>query len=270
MLAEQRHSEIIRRLSDVGGVRVADLARDLSVTEETIRRDLERLGREGRLLRTHGGAVPVQPISRDLPFDVRRTAHHEEKVAIARHAVACIGEGDVIALDPSSTVHELTKVIPDIPLTVVTNSLIATVRLLNRKHVHVLSTGGILEQTTCAWVGSFAERTLERLNINKLFLSSKGVDLARGLSEVDDAQAAIKRRMLELADEAYLLVDHSKFHQRSAVLVAELREIDVVITDAAVDAGVVQALQSVGCRVEIAACAAGGSPAERFSDQHED
>jgi DeoR/GlpR family transcriptional regulator of sugar metabolism len=251
MLAEQRHAEILKRV-EAGGARVADLAHDLSVTEETIRRDLEKLGREGRLIRTHGGALPLHETSRDAPFDVRRVAHHEEKVAIARRAVTHVRERDVIALDPSSTVHELTRLIPDIPLTVVTNALIATVRLLNRKNVRVLSTGGLLDQTTCSWVGSFTHRTLEHLNINKLFLSAKGVDLERGLSEVDDAQADVKRRMMALADETYLLVDHSKFRSRSAVLVAGLEEIDVVITDAGVDPQVVQAVQAAGCRVEVA------------------
>ena len=252
MLAEQRHSEILRRVGEVGGVRVVDLARDLSVTEETIRRDLEKLGAEGRLIRTHGGAVPVQPSSQDVPFDVRRVAFHDEKVAIAQRALPFIQEGDVIALDPSSSVHELTRIMPDMPLTVVTNSLLASVRLLNRKYVRVLSTGGVLDPTTCAFVGSLAERTLERLNINKFFMSTKGVDLMRGLSEVDDAQAAVKRRMMDLADETYLLVDHSKFNQRMAVLLAELREVDVVITDAGVDRAVVPALQAAGCQVEIA------------------
>jgi len=253
MLAEQRHAEILKRV-EAGGARVADLAHDLSVTEETIRRDLEKLGRDGRLIRTHGGALPAHQASPDAPFDVRRIAHHEEKAAIARRAVTWIHEGDVIALDASSTVHELTRLIPDIPLTVVTNSLIASVRLLNRKHTRVLSTGGVLDQPTCAWVGSFAERTLERLNINKLFLSTKGVDLERGLSELDDAQAGVKRRMLELAEETYLLVDHSKFRSRSAVLVAGLQEIDVIVTDAGVVPEVLVALQAAGCRVEVAEC----------------
>lgn len=252
MLAQQRHREILRRIAARGGARVAELARALRVTEETIRRDLDRLGREGRLLRTHGGALPVEEASRDEPFDVRRTAHHEEKVAIARRALAFIAEGDVIALDASSTVHELTRLIPDIPLTVVTNSLLASVRLLSRRQVRVLATGGLLDPASCAWVGSLAERALERVNISKLFLSAKGLDLERGLSEVDDAQARVKRRMLELAERRFLLLDHSKLNVRSIVWLADLAEVDVIITGPQADGQVLRALKRARRQVELA------------------
>jgi DeoR family L-fucose operon activator len=252
MLAQQRHDEILRHLADAGPVRVTDLARTLQVAEETIRRDLEKLGREGKIIRTHGGALPVHDGLRDVPFEVRRTANHEAKIAIARQALTHIAEGDVIAFDASSTVHELTRFIPDIPLTVVTNSLLATVRLSNRRHVRVISTGGILDPASWAWKGSLAEHALERVNINKLFLSSKGLDLGRGLSEIDDAQARVKRRLLDLAETKYLLVDHSKFGVRAVVLLAALTEMDVIITDRETDAPFIEQLANMGLRLEVA------------------
>lgn len=231
---------------------MARLAGFLGVTEETIRRDLDKLGREGRLVRTHGGAVPVQDASRDLPFEVRRSAHHEDKEAIARRGLAHVCEGDAIALDASSTVHELARLLPDVPMTVVTNALPVTGLLMGCSRMQVLSTGGILDAPTRSWVGSFAERALDRVNINKLFLSSKGVDLTRGLSEIDDAQARVKRHMIDLAEQVLLLVDHSKFGERSAVPLAELNEMDVIITDAGVDAAVLDRLRELGVRVEVA------------------
>lgn len=251
LLADERHREILRRLEAFGAARVTDLARDLEVTEETIRRDLERLDREGLLLRIHGGAVPIQR-GRDVSFDVRRTANHEAKEAMARTALEHIAEGDVIAFDASSTVHELVRLLPDMNVTVVTNALPATVRLWGLSRVRVVSTGGMLDGPSRSWVGSFAELALERLNINKLFLSSKGVDLERGLSEVDDAQARVKRRMLDLAEQAYLLVDSSKLGGRSVVHLGSLDEIDVLITDDGVSAEWQAALRAANCTVEIA------------------
>jgi len=234
VLAHQRQAEILKRLTDSGGARVAVLARDLRVTEETIRRDLDKLEQAGRLVRTHGGALLVPETSRDLSFETRQTANHEAKVAIARMAVRLVSPGDVIALDASSTVHELALALPDIPLTVVTNSLPATVRLAARTHLRVIATGGTLDRPSGSWVGSLAEHALDRLNIQKVFLSSKGVDFERGLSEVDDAQARVKRRMLDLAAERYLLVDSSKFGVRSVVPLARLDEVHAVLTDAGI------------------------------------
>ncbi len=234
MLAHQRQVEILRKLRNHGGARVAVLARELRVTAETIRRDLDKLERAGRLVRTHGGAVLVPEASRDLSFETRQSANHEAKVAIARLAARLVSAGDVIALDASSTVHELALALPDIPLTVVTNSLPATLRLAGRSQVRVIATGGMLDRPSGSWVGTLAEEALERLNIQKVFLSSKGVDFARGLSEVDDAQARVKRRMLDLAAERYLLVDSSKFGVRSVVPLARLHEVHAVLTDAGI------------------------------------
>jgi DeoR/GlpR family transcriptional regulator of sugar metabolism len=252
VLAEQRHLEILKRLQLGGAVRVRDLAQVLDVTDETIRRDLEKLGRAGRLIRTHGGAMPLPEGSRDVPYTVRRSRNHEAKVAIAAVAVGHIKPGDVIALDASSTVHELTRLIPDQPLTVVTNSLLASVRLLNCPQVRVLATGGLLDPTTCSWTGSVAEQALERVNIEKLFFSSKGLDLERGLSEADDSQARLKRQMLDLAAKRYLLLDHSKLNARSIVLLADISRVDVLITDAAADPQILEEIAQHGIRIETA------------------
>ncbi len=250
MLASQRHQAILARLSQTGGARVTELAQALGVTEETVRRDLERLQHEGKLLRTHGGAVPATSL--DLPFEVRHTAQVEQKQRIARRALAHLAEGDVIALDASSTVYELAQIIPDMPLTVVTNSLPASGVLLGHPRVRVISTGGSLDPGSRSWLGSLAEHALDRLSVNKFFLSVKGLDLELGLSEVDDQQARIKRRMMELAQRRFLLVDGSKFGTRSVVRMGRIDEVEMVITDAGAPAEFVTQLRAGGRRVEIA------------------
>ena len=252
MLAQQRHREILKRLAGTGGARVTELARALRVTEETIRRDLTHLSDEGRLVRTHGGAVSVHDDRHDLPFEVRRTANLLEKRAIATHALRHVTAGDVIALDASSTVHEFARLLPNIAITVVTNSLPATVTLASRPQVRVVLTGGMLDTPSRSVVGALAEQGLERFNINKLFLSSKGVDLVRGLSDGTDDQARLKRRMMDLAEKTYLLVDHSKLGIRSVVFFGALPEADVLITDAGAEPDMLEALKQMGLTVETA------------------
>lgn len=252
LLAGQRHERILEMLETNGGVRVAQLAVELGVTEETIRRDLEKLDQAGKLVRIHGGAVPLTGLSRDLPFDVRQSENLALKELIAKRALVYVSEGDVIAMDASSTVFELARTLPDIPLTVVTNSLAVTLHFWGRNHTSVLSTGGQLDSTSRSWLGSFAEDFLNRVNINKFFLSSVGIDLNRGLSEIDDAQARVKRRFMDAAEEVVLLADHSKVGRKSTVSLAPMQEVTHVITDAGVRPELVREISALGPTIEIA------------------
>ena len=250
MLAVERHREILSRVEFSGSVKVGQLARELKVAEETIRRDLEKLHADGRLVRTRGGALRLDNNRREIPFDLREIVNLEEKRAIAGLAVEHVAEGDVIALDASSTVRELARLIPDMPLTVVTNSIAVTTVLLDRSRVRVISTGGILDGPLLSYVGSLAEEALERFHIDKVFLSCKGFDIARGLSVATDEHARIKRRMMELAGTVYLLVDSSKFGQNALELFAQTGDVDYVITDRGAGRTSISKLKRMGISVE--------------------
>ncbi len=225
MIATQRRREIVAMVRSGGSARVSDLARSLEVTEETIRRDLRELDEAGQLVRTHGGAVAAEPTDdhagrADLPYDHRSIVDRAEKRAIAAAALALIQPGQVVALDASSTACELAYRLPDEPLTVVTNSLVICSALADRKHVDVVCTGGKLDPQAMAFHGPDAERAVARHNIHRLFFSCRGIDPQRGLSEANDAHAAIKRSLLDATQHAVLLADHSKLGLRSAVFFA--------------------------------------------------
>lgn len=252
ILAEERHRVVLARLQDAGSVRVTSLARELAVTEETIRRDLERLDRDGKLIRIHGGAIPIENDRRDLPYRVRETVNLEQKRAIAAHAVRHIAKGDVIALDASTTAVELARVIPDVSLTVVTNSMVVAAVLVERTRVRVVSTGGILDAPSLSWLGSLSEQALERFRITKLFFSCNGVDPQRGLSVSADEHARIKRRMIDLAESAYLLVDAEKFGARAVEFFATVDELDLIVTDSAAPAEMLESLRRDGVQIEVA------------------
>ncbi len=252
LLARERHREILNRVAEVGGVRVASLAEELNVTPETIRRDLERLGSEGKLIRIHGGAMPIGNDRRELPLDVRGTVNLGQKRAIARHAIRYVAHGDVIALDASSTAREMAKLLPDIPLTVVTNSIAVATALAERPEVRVVSTGGLLDGPSLSYVGPIAEEALARFHIKKAFISCQGVDLQRGLSVTADEHAGIKRRMLDLAEAAYLLADSSKFGRKAVEFFAQANEIDAIITDAGLPAELLREFAAAGHTVETA------------------
>lgn len=252
MLAKERHRVILTKVQSAGSVRVASLAKELVVTEETIRRDLERLDSEGKLQRIHGGAVTIEHDRRELPLGIRETVHIHEKRAIADAATRHIAEGDVIALDASSTAGELAKALPDIALTVVTNSVAVATILADRSRIRVISTGGILDAPSLSYIGPIAEQTLERFHINKLFFSCKGLDLERGLSVTADEHAGIKRRMLDLCEVAYLLIDGSKFGVRAVEFFGAVKELDHIVTDEHAPLPMVEKLRAMSVQVEIA------------------
>lgn len=252
LLPQQRRREILALLQGGGSARVTDLAKRLGVTTETVRRDLKRLDREGRLVRTHGGAVPVEDSRHELPLDVRRNAQTAEKAAIAATAARFIEPGDAVCLDASTTCYELAKRLPEEELTVLTPSLAIATLLADRPGVEVVVLGGTLDPASLSLVGPAGLETLRRYNVSKLFFSCRGVDLSRGLSEASERHATLKRTMLDVAERSYLLADGTKFGLRSLVFFANVADVDVLVTDAAADAGVLDEVRAA--EVEVAMC----------------
>ncbi len=251
-LARERRLEILADLEDQGAVRVTDLAERFGVAEETIRRDLDKLCSEGRLARTHGGALSIRSQRIDLPSSVRRNEHSGEKKRIARHALSFIEPHDVLALDASTTVLELVCLLPDMPLTVITYGLDAARLLIDRPQIHVISTGGELDSKSVCLLGPLAEATLRQFTIGKSFCSCKGVDLERGYSEASTLQASIKRLLMQLADRTFMLADHSKFGVRSMAYSGNVQDADVLITDEKTDKTLLKSLEQAGVQISVA------------------
>ncbi|MEM8739347.1 MAG: DeoR/GlpR family DNA-binding transcription regulator [Planctomycetota bacterium] len=248
MIALQRHRQILDRVAENGAARVVDLARDFRVTEETIRRDLRTLSERGMVERTHGGAVAVdQEDGRiDLPYDHRDASHASAKDAIARAALSMITPHQVIALDASSTAAKLAHLLPDEPLTVVTNSLVICGALAPRKQIEVVCTGGTLDREALAFYGLQTRRALATLNIEQFFFSVRGIDTKRGLSEANDRHAAVKLSMFESAQRRVLLADTSKLGLASRVFFAPVGEVDRVVLERSDNPAVRDAVARLG------------------------
>ncbi|WP_199620856.1 DeoR/GlpR family DNA-binding transcription regulator [Paenibacillus alkalitolerans] len=231
MLVAERYEKIVRLVNERGSIRVSELSELCQVTEETIRRDLDRLEQAGRLRRSHGGAVSVRDQQPEIPYYEREIVHAEEKKRIAEEAVTRIQPRDRILLDASSTAWYMAKIVPDIPLTVLTNSMKVATELSGKEKIEVVSTGGILAARSLSFVGPLAERSLESYHVDKAFLSCKGVHAERGISESNELQARVKQKMIDIADQVILLADSSKFGVQAFTHVADLSEADSIITD---------------------------------------
>ncbi|RAZ81155.1 DeoR/GlpR family DNA-binding transcription regulator [Planococcus halotolerans] len=231
MLIAERHKKLTSIINESGSSRVSELSRIFSVTEETIRRDLEKLENEGKLKRSHGGAVSVELSGHESPYFEREVRNVIEKMEVAEEAVKYVSINERIILDASTTAWYMAKILPDIPLTVVTNSLKVAMELSNRKKISVISAGGTLLQKSLSFVGPQTTNALESYYVNKAFISCRGVHAVRGISDSHEMQALVKKKMSEIADEVFLLADHSKFGVQAFSKVAAIEEINFIITD---------------------------------------
>ncbi len=252
MISAERHRQIVSIVDDNRSLSVTELAQRFEVTVQTIRRDLEQLELEGLLLRRHGGAVSVHSMHMESSFSDRQIALAEEKTRIAQAALLYIKPSDTILLDSSSTSWQLARVLPDMPLTVITHAVKIVLELINRRNIHVICTGGTLSPPSLSFVGPLSERFVKEYHADKLFLSCTGVDFVHGATVSNEWQATLNAAMMQNAKVRCLLVDHSKFHSRAMARFAGLGEFDLVITDKGVDANTLTQLRELVREVVVA------------------
>ncbi len=249
MLAAQRQQRILDMLLKSGAVSTTRAARALDVSEETARRDFEKLESDGLLSRSHGGAVRLNDSHRDLPLDSRESTNIAEKKALARSALTLLQAGDSVFFDASSTVFHLARLLPNMDLTVLTPALKVAVELARRPAIRVILSGGTVGHSSLSCQGDLAAASLERCYVKTAFFSCRGVDANRGLSEANIEQADLKRKMMGLAGQTILLADHSKTGVKSSWFFAKLSDVDVFITDRKPGRAVIQALKAGGAKL---------------------
>ena len=232
MFAIERRNAILAALKEEKHVVVSELAKQFDVSEETIRRDLDKLEKEGYVVKTYGGAVISEGAAIELPYGVLKKASGEAKEKIAELAAELIMDGDTLILDASSTALFIAqKIKTKKDITLLTNSLEVLMELSDVTGWKILSTGGSLKERSCALIGSQAEECLERFHVDKAFISCKGVDAEHGFSDSSDAHAAVKRKMIAAASQVFFAVDSSKFGKLSFTSISGFSGVDAVITE---------------------------------------
>lgn len=251
MLVAERQRKLVALVNERLSIRVTELSKIFNVTEETIRRDLEKLEKENLLKRSHGGAVSIQDEQSEVSYLEREVTNAEDKKLIAMEAIKQIEPGDLIVLDASTTAWYMAKELPDMHLTIVTNSIKVALELSKKEHVKVISTGGLLLPKSLSYVGPLAERSLSSYHVNKVFLSCKGVDIEKGLTDTNEFQALLKKQMMDIADQTILLADSSKFGIRTFAQIADLKDIDIIVTNKTIDHKIANSIQEKGIELTI-------------------
>jgi len=247
MLAIERRNQILEKLQIDRRVVVSELSQLYNVSEETIRRDLEKLENDGFAIKSYGGAVINENYNIDLPFNIRKNTNVLGKQKIASLIHDMIYDGERLMLDASSTAVFIAKGLQKKKnLTLITNSIEIVVDLFDKTDWHIISTGGSVKEGSFALVGPQTDQMLSSYYVDKAIVSCKGFDLKAGFTDSDDVHARNKYTMLQNAAEKILVVDSSKFDKIGFTKIGDLRDVTKVVTDEKPDDKWLQAFDKLG------------------------
>lgn len=252
MHASARQAAILRALAREGSCSVMDLASQLSVSDETIRRDIKAMAAKGLLERVHGGAI-LPDILREPDFQKRMAYNAEAKARIARAVAREIRNGDSIFVDTGSTTLYVARALGEhSELMVVTNGADIARTLAQSGRNKVYLAGGEIRSDDGAVLGGSAVRFVESFRVRTAVLSVGAVQLEDGcmdfhLNEADLAQVAIRR-----ASRVIVVADHSKFGAQAAVRVCDFSQISALVTDRPPPAPFARRLEEAGVELVVA------------------
>ena len=234
MLARQRHAYILERVRTDGGVRVADLVRELAVSDMTIRRDLELLHEQGLLEKVHGGATTLPSSALFEPgFSAKVTLQHEAKELIAAAAAALVSPGQAIAISAGTTTYAVAQRLLDVPrLTVVTNSVPVADVLYHggRADQTVILTGGVRTPSD-ALAGPFAVAALRTVNVDLVLMGVHGMDPRAGFTTPNMLEAETDRALVDAGRRLVVVADHSKWGVIGVSTIARFAQANLLISD---------------------------------------
>lgn len=254
MLKEKRQMQILSLIKQNGEVEIGSLSKIFGVTEMTIRRDLDKIAKEEKVIRTHGGAIlEDQQILVETSFDRRIVAHKNNKLKIAQQALTYIEDGKTIFIDSGTTGFLLAQLLPSsLHIIALTNAINIAAELLNKPHITVIMIGGELKANTLSCRGTIAEETLERFKVDIAFIGTNAISKNGELFIGNVSEAGFKKRILHAAAKTIVLADSSKINKLSLCRFAKVKEVDCIITDREIDSEQVEGLTAAGATIVIA------------------
>ncbi|MCG7408456.1 DeoR/GlpR family DNA-binding transcription regulator [Paenibacillus sp. ACRRX] len=232
---ELRRHQIMQELKQHGRISIAEIIEQFDCSEATARRDLDLLERNGELIRTIGGALYEGGSAvREVTFQEKKSMLWLEKEAIAKRAVDYIEEGDSICLTGGTTTYLIAKLLKQRQgITVVTNAVNIAMELSDSEGLQVVVIGGVMRNNSFELCGPLAERTIEHLNIEKLFMGIDGFSITKGITTYSELEAQTARMLMRQAEATYAVFDHTKVGRASLFSVAGVGELTGVVTDRA-------------------------------------
>ena len=243
MLPEERQKAIGSYLAQKGFASVAELCERFSVSEMTVRRDLDVLQEQGILRRTYGGAAPAEAAFFEVSLLAKMKEFVQEKERIGAAAAGMVRDGQTVLLSGGSTCHQVAKHLKKRRISVVTNAINIASELVSGPHIRTLVAGGILLPGPACLVGPQAVAFLKEVQADVLFLGVEGISVEGGPTLPDVIEADTDRAMMASARRTVVVADHSKLGRNALIAIAPLNRIDLIITGSESDEAAVEELK---------------------------
>lgn len=233
MFATERRKTIMDLLQNKKRLTVKELAKEINVSEATLRADLNKMELDGLLTRTHGGAILNDEKDNNTSFSVRAQKNREEKIKIAKEAIKYVEDKQCILLDASSTALEVARLLThsNLRLTIVTTGVMTALELKDNTNLTVILIGGVLTNKSTSIEGTLGLETLNHVNIDVMFTSGNGFSFENGLTDFNFYEVELKKQLVKRSARLIALVDSSKIGVNSSSAFARAEEIDMLITD---------------------------------------
>lgn len=228
MLTQDRKALLLDRLARDGRLIAADLAQELALSEDTIRRDLRDLAAEGRLLRVHGGALPISPTH--APVSTRQSLHPRAKSALARAAAGLIRPGQIVLMDGGTThLALIARLPPGLACTIVTHAPAIAAALEPFPAIEILLIGGPILRLSMVATGTQATEGYAAIRADLCFLGVTGLHPDTGLTTGHPEEAQLKARMIRSAAETVVLATPDKLGATSPFRIAGLEATSTLV-----------------------------------------
>lgn len=233
MLRDERTERILEYVTQNGFAKIQDIMDICKVSRPTVLRDLIKLEQEGLLIRTHGGAKSIRKSTAFEPrHSWKENQNAQEKKKIAALAKDLVEDGDTILLDSGTTTLMLARELATLKnITVITNDIMIAMTLSGNDDISLVMLGGQRRKGVYSLIGPFAEMILGQLNVDKTFIGADSVDLERGVTNSNIEEINIKKMIIGISKQNILLADSSKFNNVGFVKVADIEQIQTIVTD---------------------------------------
>ncbi|NEA38517.1 DeoR/GlpR family DNA-binding transcription regulator [Streptomyces sp. SID11385] len=248
MLAAERRDHLLGLLTNEGKIIAKDVAADLGISEDSVRRDLRDLAAEGLCQRVYGGALPASPAV--AGYTARQAVAPDGKRKVAAFAAKLVRPGSAVILDGGTTALALARALPhELPCTVITHSPTIAAALLDHPRAELFLLGGRLFKHSAVTCGAAAVEAAQNVTADVCLLGVTGVHPEVGLTTGDADEAAMKRALASRAAETYILASSEKIGTASRFRVLPWQKITGLITDAAPTDPVLAQLMGLGVEV---------------------
>jgi DeoR/GlpR family transcriptional regulator of sugar metabolism len=248
VLVAERRQLVLDLVHRKGVMALEDIAREIEVSQSTLRRDLNYWHEQGVLKRTHGGAIYLGDGSTLPALEERTGRQQEEKRAVARAAADRIRDGDALLLDGGTTTLEVARLLVGRPLQIVTNSLPIANLFASDRETDLIILGGYVYPKTGVALGPMTVKAMEDVHVQQAILSCGGIT-AKGLFNSNLLLVETERRMLRCADEVTVVADHTKIGRQALAFLCELTAIDTLIVDTGIGPEQRQLVEEAGVRL---------------------